>query len=313
MIKRIISKLLDFWDIYGGIITTILVALIVNFEKVVMDKVTSFTSMLIVITSVFVYIKIYYRREKKSFLDALILSDSPIKSIYPFAKSNDISKGFKKIKENKMDIKKKLYTLFNNKWTIISLLWDSIVVVLLIAFSCVEQLKQFTPMLKNETRIIIAVIIAICYLIPEVYTTVTKYGIESYAEIISRKKKKLLEKSNPSVKEKIEEAEEDVKDILSDAEPKSPYDEIIEQLEKESEDYSAKMNDDLSQIEANNIEIGSIQKLKEVIGSSLPKSKIDRLTELYNSNTKLNESVRNAGIYLAKIEEKIEAVKNLQK
>jgi hypothetical protein len=168
-------------------------------------------------------------------------------------------------------------------------------------------------MLKNETRIIIAVVIAICYLIPQVYTTVTKYGLESYAEIISRKKAKLLSKTNPTVKEKIEEAEEDVKDILSDAEPKSPYDEIVEELEKESEDYSTKMNNDLAQIEANNMEISSIQKLKEVIGSSLPKSKIDRLTELYNSNNKLNESVRNAGIYLTKIEEKIEAVKNLQK
>lgn len=307
MIKRIVKKLLEYWDIYGGVLTTITIALIVHFEKAMMDKLTSFTSMLLVITSVYVYIKVYYKREKKNILDALILSNSPFGAIYPIAKSKDIQNKYKKIKENKkkMDIKKKLYTIFNNKWSIISILFSTLEVVFLVAVSYLGKVNELFPYLNQTQRTIVAVAISCVILVPQIYTTITKYGLESYAQIIERKKKSLKDTdSKDPVNAELDSPEET-------EENNDPYNSLISSLNDTVKETNERIELNLAKMEELTSKIDKLQMLKKLVGT-LPASSEKALNEYMVESNKIKLELNNDTSYVASINEKIKAIETLK-
>lgn len=309
MIRNLIKKLLEFWDIYGGVITSIIIAFVVGFEKKIMDKVTSFTSMTLVITSVYVSIKIYYRRERKTFIDAFVLSESPIKAINPIGKSKDITHNFKKIKENKnkMDLKKKLYTLFNNKWTIISLIWDTVIVIALTALSLNGKFNDILPDVPERIKVWLSIGASILFLIPSVYTTVTKYGFETYSEIINRKKNKMLAKADKKTKEVIEKVDEVIEEAKEEEKeeeqnPLQVVENILNNTQQEANERLASEKVKLEEIEKLLVECDI---MKNLIGY-LPDAYKEKYTNAISEKVKITASIMNDEKLLKDTADKIE-------
>lgn len=223
--KKFLIKLKDLWTIYGGITISTLIAWIFNFQKSSMDIWSSFFTLAITSIGLLTMIKIAFtKKHNKTNIESIAQKNvSQIKNaLYPENSSQEIGKAIVyTVKEGKKIMKKigKFFKwLWGNKLTLTSIISNLFIGALAQYVMYSDVLKDFAFFQENVLvcRIVVT-ILCVLWLINNIFTSVTKYGLENLNELKERseqRKQEQLEKLSPEQKKTLKNTIKEFKDQI---------------------------------------------------------------------------------------------------
>lgn len=196
--KKIIEIIKNYWNIWGSAIISFIVGWLMDFNKVSMDKTTSFLSMFLVMFAFLTVIKVNYGKHKnKTILEKGITSQKQLKAmesaINPMIQGEELYNAI--LETKKIFMERKRIKMFNwikkNKGAIISLLELSGAIIL-----------HFTDVI-NFSEPWTTVTLVILYVIPVVTATLTSgfTSVETQKAVDTLKSK--LKEAKQEAKQKI--------------------------------------------------------------------------------------------------------------
>lgn len=241
-LKKIFSGLFDMWNFYGGIILSTLLAWLFDFNRNSMDDTTSFIILTITIISVFTIVKKdrksnkynkensvvkdekktkekkeKKKKEKLNMLEKTTLLNPQFKALQsalsPLESAKNLSETIIEtttlIERLGKFMKQKIVNFFKrlwgNKFTILNIILNLVVVGIADYLLFSDYLMRFEIIAQNELAFKIAVpILSVFYLIIDIFTTVSKYGWESLLELNEKSKQKAIQKASQLSKEQKE-------------------------------------------------------------------------------------------------------------
>lgn len=241
--KKIIKEILELWNIYGGLALASLIGLLLNFEKIQMDKVTSFILLLLAICGLLTLVKTKVFHSKVKTIDkALILTNTTTKIVDITIEENDIV-GEKEIKEKLKRTERKWKVMFKkignffrwiwgNKITLTTIIINLLVVGIANYLVFAEFLSQYEWFTTHQLAFKIAVpCVSAVYTALSVYASVNKRGCESLKELSELSEQKKQEKLAQLTKEQkavIKNAIYETQDLIAKTkEKKIAFDKII--------------------------------------------------------------------------------------
>ena len=224
LIKVIIKKTKELWNVYGGIALSTLIAWLTHFDRLEMDKWASYLILCLTCISVLTFFKIVCFKRKKNAIDkGTISTTKSIKTLQtavnPLQIGEEVgtaiiytAKGGKRFV---LKVKNFFKELWGNKFTI----GNTIIVLFLATLSQVmtytEYLYKINWFAEHELVIKIASpIIAFIWVFIDLLTTYTKYGFESLEEIANRKINKSIGKMSKEEKQRLKDSLKELKHSL---------------------------------------------------------------------------------------------------
>lgn len=301
LFKELLDKIKGLWNVYGGIAISSLIAWLTNWNKVEMDKWSSYLILTITCISLLTFFKVIFKKKTNGVPDTIALNQNKsVKNLktalYPEKTGEELGnaiiytvKGGKKIMGK---FSRFMKWLWGNKYTLISIISNLIV-------SAAAQFVMYSDTLKDyaffqEHKIVfIVVVTALCvlWLIDNIFCVVTKYGLENLNEIKARVEAKTQEKLN-----KLKPEQKKVlKNILGGLKEKKVA--IVEQLKNVDETYVA-LQKEVEQFEMlKNINYSFTQE--ELLTNQ---TKVNELNQAYSKKSALENQK-------AKIENDIQNIK----
>jgi len=208
-IKTVIEKIKSFWNIYGGIIASTFIAWLNDFSRSAMDNWTSYLVLTLTCISVLTFFKIILFKQKPNGLaDTAALSQQSVKALKaavdPVKQGEDLGQTIittiKVVRKGSVimeKLKNFLKWLWGNKLTLISIVSNLFISVLAQFLLYSDALKDFEYFQVHDTafRVVVTVLLVL-WLINNIFTTVTKYGLESLKQLQTRSEKLKEETTN---------------------------------------------------------------------------------------------------------------------
>lgn len=195
----VIKPIIDLWNIYGGVLLSMFIGKLTEYNKNSMDTFTSFIIMTLACIGALTFIKVSVFKKKANKLDTVVSQQSSIKTIKtaidPVASGEELGKmiietttNFERIGSKTMEkIKAFFKKLWGNKFTLISIITNSLICAFVDYLILFEYFINFEWFKKNQLAFTIGVIvITVLVLIVTIYTVITKYGWESLNELNKR-------------------------------------------------------------------------------------------------------------------------------
>ena len=196
LLKELINKVKTFWNIYGGIIASKFIAWLNDFSKNTMDTWTSYLVLTLTCISVLTFFKIMlFKQKTNGLIDTAAMSQQSVKALKaavdPVKQGEELGKTIlttvEYVKKGNMimeKIKKIIKWIWGNKFTLISIVSNLI-------FLLFSQFLLYSGYLKDyqffqEHNIVFKVVVTILcllWLINNIYTAVTNYGLESLEQL----------------------------------------------------------------------------------------------------------------------------------
>lgn len=241
--KKIIKELLELWNVYGGIAVASAIAWALNFEKIKMDKITSFILLLLAVCGLLTLVKTKVFHSKVKPIDKALMSTSSTTKVVDITIGKDDIVSEKKIKEKMKRTERKWKIMFKkignffrwiwgNKVTLTTIIINLLVVGVANYVVFAEFLAQYEWFTTHQLAFQIAVPSASAiYTALSVYATVNKRGCESLKEleeISEQHKQEKLAQLTKEQKAVIKNAICETQELLAKAkEKKASFDKII--------------------------------------------------------------------------------------
>lgn len=222
-LRAIWRKIKELWNVYGGILFSTLIAWLNNWNKLEMDKWSSYLILTLTCISVLTFFKIiYFKKKKPSPIDNATQPKATrmVKTaLDPLSLGQDVGgaiiytvKGGKKTMQK---IKNFFKELWGNKFTIT----NTIVVLFMATLSQIatytDYLYRFQWCADNKLLIqILSPIVAGIIVFIDLFTTYTKYGFESLKELADRKAQKKIDNMSKAEKKVLKDNLKDLQKTL---------------------------------------------------------------------------------------------------
>lgn len=198
-VKIFIEKIKSFWNIYGGIIASTFIAWLNDFSRSAMDTWTSYLVLTLTCISVLTFFKIMLFKQKPNGLaDTAALSQQSVKALKaavdPVKQGEDLGQTIittiKVVRKGSVimeKLKKLLKWLWGNKLTLISIVSNLVVSIIAQFLLYTDALKDFEYFQVHDTAFkVVVTILCVLWLINNIFTAVTKYGLESLTQLQTR-------------------------------------------------------------------------------------------------------------------------------
>lgn len=240
------KSVLKYWNVWGGVLIATFIAFLKEFNKTSMDSTTSYIVMVLTIIGAMTFMRSKFQDKKQKTLEKVLseqkslkvmkLANNPEMEVQKIAEK--IDKTIEIVSEDKT--MKKIADFFKwlwgNKFTLLSLTL-SIGAVAFCNFLCWwGYLERYYFFAQNETMCkVVIVIVTGVYLAADIFTTISKYGCESLAQLQARYAEEAERKLNaltPEQKKIVKQTLTSLKEELAKA--KVGY----EQAKKEIDSYT---------------------------------------------------------------------------
>lgn len=241
--KKLLKELIDLWNVYGGLALATAIGWVLNFEKIEMDKVTSFLLLMLAICGTLTLLKTKIFHAKPKPIDKALMSTSATTKVVDMTIEKDDIVSEREIKERLSRTERKWKIMFKkignffrwiwgNKVTLSTILINLVVVGFANYLVFAEYLAQYEWFITHQLAFQIAVPVASAlYTILSTYATINKRGCESLkelAEISEAKKQEKLAQLTKEQKAVIKNAIYETQELLAKAkEKKVAFDKII--------------------------------------------------------------------------------------
>ena len=241
--KRLLKEIIDLWNVYGGLAIATAIGFILNFEKIKMDKVTSFLLLLLALCGTLTLLKTKVFHAKPKVIDKALMSTTPTTKVVDLTiQENDIvserviKEKIKRIERKWKIMFKKIGNFFKwiwgNKVTLTTILANLIIVAGANYVVFAEFLAQYEWFVTHQLAFkIIVPSLSGLYTVLSVYATINKRGCESLkelAEISDAKKQEKLAQLTKEQKAVIKNAICETQELIAKAkEKKASFDKII--------------------------------------------------------------------------------------
>ena len=249
LIKDLIERIKNLWNVYGGIALSTLIAWLTNWSKVEMDRWASYLLLTITCISLLTFFKVILAKKKaKGISDKLAMQQKSVKTINTALNPEQVGEeigtailftinGGRKMKEK---LKSFIKIVWGNKFTALSLLLNLVYTGLAQYLLYSDALKDIPFFTENKIAcIIVATSISVIWLVIELVKDFKNYGFESldtlnnkWAERKAKKEAKLTPEQRKLVKGQISAVEEKIAMVLN----------YIDEAKKRVEDAQAIIN-----------------------------------------------------------------------
>lgn len=201
-LKTITNKLKGFWNIYGGIIASTFIAWLNDFSKTTMDTWTSYLVLTLTCISVLTFFKIMLFRQKSNGLaDTAALSQQSVKvlkaAVDPVKQGEDLGQTIittiQVVRKGSVimeKLKNFVKWLWGNKLTLISIISNLVVSVFAQFILYTDALKDFEYFQVHDVVFkVVVTVLCLLWLANNIFTAVTKYGLESLPQLQERSEK----------------------------------------------------------------------------------------------------------------------------
>lgn len=253
LIKELVERIKNLWNVYGGIALSTLIAWLTNWSKVEMDKWASYLLLTITCISLLTFFKVILAKKKaKGISDKLAMQQKSVKTIntalHPEQVGEELGNailftinGGKKMKEK---LKAFFKVIYGNKFTTLSLLLNILYTGLAQYLLYSDTLKDFPFFVEHKIIcIIVATSISALWLILELVKDFKQLGFESLSELNEKwaerkeaKANKLTKEQRKLVKGEIDNLDTKIAEVLG-------YINEAEKRVKEAELVVVKYND----------------------------------------------------------------------
>lgn len=195
-IKELTKKIKGFWNIYGGIIASTFIAWMNDFSKSTMDTWTSYLVLTLTCISVLTFFKIMlFKQKANGLIDTAALSQQSVKALKtavdPVKQGEELGKtilttiGYAKKGNIIMEkLKKIIKWIWGNKLSLISIISNLVVATFSQYLLYSDYLKTYQYFQDHDIVFkVVVTILCVLWLIVNIYTTVTKYGLESLDQL----------------------------------------------------------------------------------------------------------------------------------
>ncbi len=260
------KKVKELWNIYGGIALSSLIAWWTKWSKSSMDVWASYITLTITCIGLLTFFKLAFTKNKKTKADKAALSaNKHFKNINNAL--NPTSPGEElgitliySVREGKKfmtKLKNIIKWLWGNKLTLTSIISNLVVSAFAQAIMYGDMLKDFEFFQAHDlTFKIVVTVLCVIWLINNIYTAVTKYGLENLSELQQRseeKKQETLAKLTPeqkqALKNQLSVLKKQKETVLTQ----------IEEIEKEIETFTTIVSE-FETLQSLNIETSQEQK-----------------------------------------------------
>ena len=230
LVKEIVEKIKNLWNIYGGVAISTLIAWLTNWSKIEMDRWSSYLLLTITCISLLTFFKVILAKKKtKSIPDALAMQQKSVKTINAALNPEQVGQeigtailftihGGVKVKEK---IVKFFKVIWGNKFTALSLLLNLIYTGFSQYLLYSDELKHIQFFEQNKLLcIIVATAVSVIWLIIELVKDIKNLGFESlttlnkkWAERKAEKEARLSKEQREVVKSTIGSITDNIKII----------------------------------------------------------------------------------------------------
>lgn len=194
--KEIIKKMKGFWNIYGGIIASTFIAWLNDFSRSTMDTWTSYLVLTLTCISVLTFFKIMlFKQKTNGLIDTAAMSQQSVKALKaavdPVKQGEELGKTIlttvQYVKKGNivMEKLKKIFKwLWGNKLTLINIVSNLIVAAFSQFLLYSDSLKEYQFFQEHDIVFkVVVTILCVLWLLNNIYTGVTKYGLESLEQL----------------------------------------------------------------------------------------------------------------------------------
>lgn len=289
----VIKPIIDLWNIYGGVLLSMFIGKLTEYNKNSMDTFTSFIIMTLACIGALTFIKVSVFKKKANKIDNVVSQQSSIKTIKtaidPVASGEELGKiivetttNLERIGSKTMEkIKAFFKKLWGNKFTLISIIANSLICAFVDYLILFEYFIKFEWFKQNQLTYTIGVIVlSIVVLIITIYTVITKYGWESLSEL----NKRIQEKRDYKISKLTSEQKHVLKSQIA----------IVESGIKSSK----------AQLKTYSKIIDNFNVLQSV-GITPTSEKVNEYSNAITQSQYLEQSIKNFEEQLAKLKEKL--------
>lgn len=213
--NKLFKFIIDLWNVYGGIVLSTIIAKILSFKIEEMEKTSAYLILMIACIGVLTSIKCLVFRQSKTLVDkAITHSSTPLKAIdtatNPVASSEELTGMIIETtsflerlgKSMKVKIKNFFKRVWGNKYTILNITINFVIVAIADFITFSDFLKGYDFFVNNELAFKIGIpLLSSIYLVLDIFTTITKYGWESLNELKDKSEQKARDKASRLTKE----------------------------------------------------------------------------------------------------------------
>lgn len=210
------KKIKELWNIYGGIALSSLIAWWTNWSKYSMDVWASYITLTITCIGLLTFFKLAFTKNKKTKADKVALSTNKHfkninNALNPTNSGEELGKTLiYSVREGKKfmtKLKNIIKWLWGNKLTLTSIISNLVVSAFAQAIMYGDMLKDFEFFQVHDlTFKIVVTVLCVLWLINNIFTAVTKYGLENLGQLEKRseeKKQETLAKLTPEQKQAL--------------------------------------------------------------------------------------------------------------